>query len=387
MALSKQDAQDYIKKYIDSDFDHVFTCSTNIQAIIDVALNLGPIGNAVDAADRAEAAADGAEGAVAGVLEDVIAGTGITIDKNDTRNPILNVTEVTPSTIGLNNVDNTSDLDKQVATLAAADANDVGLGNVDNTADSAKPVSTAQQNALDLKEPIISKDTAFNKAFGTNAGQVAEGNHTHSGGVGDLDQVDNTSDMDKPLSNESIAALALKADATQVLTDVPAGALFTDTNTIYVHPTDDGNKHIPADLGAEAGKVLTATSTAGLYSWEALIPPTGVVNINLGTFLQGVLSDSEKLFTFVATEEFTLPEDLTGSLAYAEVAPTGAATITILVNAVSKGSVNIALGANAATFTFASPVVVAVGDRLQLVAQATADATLADIAITLRGNL
>ncbi len=53
------------------------------------------------------------------------------------------------------------------ASLAAGKAalslvkGDVGLGNVDNTADTAKPVSTAQQAALDLKQPIDAELTAI----------------------------------------------------------------------------------------------------------------------------------------------------------------------------------------------------------------------------------
>lgn len=42
----------------------------------------------------------------------------------------------------------------QVKTDLALSKSDVGLGNVDNTADSAKPVSTAQQTALDGKQPL-----------------------------------------------------------------------------------------------------------------------------------------------------------------------------------------------------------------------------------------
>lgn len=53
----------------------------------------------------------------------------------------------------------------------------------------------------------------------------------------------------------------------QVLTDVPAGALFTDT--IYTHPSGDGNLHVPATGTSNSGKVLTAGSTAGSLSWSA----------------------------------------------------------------------------------------------------------------------
>jgi hypothetical protein len=54
----------------------------------------------------------------------------------------------------------------------------LGLNNVDNTSDLNKPISTATQTALNLKEPTITKNTAFNKNFGTTAGTVAEGNYS-----------------------------------------------------------------------------------------------------------------------------------------------------------------------------------------------------------------
>lgn len=52
---------------------------------------------------------------------------------------------------------------------------DVGLGNVDNTSDLAKPISTATQTALNSKEATFTKNTAFNKNFGTVLGTVLQG--------------------------------------------------------------------------------------------------------------------------------------------------------------------------------------------------------------------
>ena len=51
----------------------------------------------------------------------------------------------------------------------------VGLGNVDNTSDLSKPLSTATQTALNGKENSFTKNTAFNKNFGTTVGTVVEG--------------------------------------------------------------------------------------------------------------------------------------------------------------------------------------------------------------------
>jgi len=63
-------------------------------------------------------------------------------------------------------------------------------------------------------------------------------------------------------------ALDAKVDDSQVLTNVPAGALFTDNDTVYTHPTTDGNLHVPATSTTNNGKVLTAGATAGSLSWE-----------------------------------------------------------------------------------------------------------------------
>ena len=57
-------------------------------------------------------------------------------------------------------------------------------------------------------------------------------------------------------------ALDGKVDDSQVLTNVPAGAVFTDT--VYVHPTTAGNKHIPS--GGSAGQFLKYSSS-GTAVW------------------------------------------------------------------------------------------------------------------------
>lgn len=61
-------------------------------------------------------------------------------------------------------------------TFQTLDKSAVGLANVNNTSDVDKPISTAQQSALNLKENAFSKNTAFNKNFGTTTGTVSEGN-------------------------------------------------------------------------------------------------------------------------------------------------------------------------------------------------------------------
>ena len=84
----------------------------------------------------------------------------------------------------------------------------VGLGNVDNTSDTNKPVSTAQQEAINSAKTeainTVGSYTINGKKINTNPILVRED-------VG-LGNVDNTSDLDKPISTATQAALDLKAD-------------------------------------------------------------------------------------------------------------------------------------------------------------------------------
>ena len=116
--------------------------------------------------------------------------------------------------VGLERVDNTSDVDKAVSILTQTALNDkapinnpeftgtvygitkamVGLGNVENTSDASKPVSSATQTALNDKAPI--KNPEFTgTVYGITQTMVGLGN------------VDNTSDASKPVSSATQTAL------------------------------------------------------------------------------------------------------------------------------------------------------------------------------------
>ena len=74
----------------------------------------------------------------------------------------------------------------------------VGLDEVDNTSDADKPVSAATQTALDLKAPLASP-TFTGTVSGITKAMVG------------LNNVDNTSDVNKPVSTATQSALDLKA--------------------------------------------------------------------------------------------------------------------------------------------------------------------------------
>lgn len=201
--------------------------------------------------------------------------------------------------------------DKTWATLNKAA---VGLSNVDNTSDAAKPISTATQTALDLKAPksdavtlttaqsiggiktftaspkmggtatvgwvwtatstdgqgswqllgvpansmdwanIINKPTTFAPITGTGANQAAPGNHTHTKASIGLDNVDNTSDANKPISTLTQAELDTKltsARAVNTGTGLTGGGDLSTNRTISIASGGVGLTQLASEVKRE----------------------------------------------------------------------------------------------------------------------------------------
>ncbi len=100
---------------------------------------------------------------------------------------------------------------------------------------------------------------------------------------------------------------------------------------------------------------------------------------------QGLLTDAQEIFEFLipAGITLTLPANATDSRCDADVAATAQNTVTIYQNAVSIGTIVISAAGTTGAFTVSSGITFNTGDRLRLVNQATADATLADVRFSL----
>ncbi|MEY4308288.1 MAG: hypothetical protein RL422_491 [Bacteroidota bacterium] len=168
---------------------------------------------------------------------------------------------INPTKVGLGNVNNTSDLLKPIstATQTALDAKAssislalkapidapsftgtvsgitktmVGLGNVDNTTDASKPISTATQTELDLKASITALNLKANLTDLTLKADITDLNlkapiasPTFTGSVSGITKsmvglanVDNTTDLSKPISTATQTALNLKVSLTGIET-------------------------------------------------------------------------------------------------------------------------------------------------------------------------
>ena len=62
----------------------------------------------------------------------------------------------------------------------------------------------------------------------------------------------------------------IKAGTNVTLTETAGAVTISATDTVYTHPTTDGNLHVPPTGTTNGGKVLQAGSTAGSLSWKAL---------------------------------------------------------------------------------------------------------------------
>ena len=130
---------------------------------------------------------------------------------------------------------------------------------------------------------------------------------------------------------DGTAGQILKTDGSAQLSWVTP----TDNDTVYTHPTTDGNLHVPVTSTTNNGKVLTAGATAGSFSW---VTPTDTntqltdeqVQDIVGAMLTGntetnitvTYQDSDGTIDFTSTDTVYTHPTTTGN----KHIPTGGAT-------------------------------------------------------------
>jgi hypothetical protein len=257
----------------DNDNPHAVTASDVGLGAVD---NTADLAKPVSAAQQIAINAVGAEAAeVAADLDNHLA---------DTTNPH----QVTKTQVGLGAVDNTADLAKPVSAaqqaainIAAAAAGaaqadidghqantanphavtkaQVGLGAVDNTSDLAKPVSTATQAAINAAVAGVGGDTIADD-LAEHMADVANPHAVTKTQVG-LGAVDNTADLAKPVSAAQQTAINVASAAAAAAQADIDGHQANTSNPHAVDKIDVGLGNVanlaPADL-----PVSTATQSA-----------------------------------------------------------------------------------------------------------------------------
>lgn len=169
----------------------------------------------------------------------------------------------------------------------------LALNNVDNTSDANKPISTAEQAALNLK-----LNASAVSAFGLTL--IDDADPAAARGTLGLGNVNNTSDAAKPVSTAQQTALDLKAN----LTAVP--------NSSY-------------RVIFQAAGTITAAQTAGIFG----LPASGVA------IKTGVGSVLPLMLFYIAGADFPTVNGVTtklrccGTLSCNDIAPTGNFTLAL----------------------------------------------------------
>jgi len=130
----------------------------------------------------------------------------------------------------------------------------VGLGNVDNTSDVDKPISAATQAALDAKQNALGFTPANSSDLTSHTGNTSNPHAVTKSQIG-LSNVDNTSDLNKPISTATQAALDAKQNTlanSDGLTEGTTNLYFTPARVLVT---------VTAGLSTATNAVITASDT------------------------------------------------------------------------------------------------------------------------------
>lgn len=197
------------------------------------------------------------------------------------------------------------------SSLTGLTASQVGLANVNNTSDVNKPVSSATQTALNAK---LATNGDGSSLINLSKSQVG------------LSAVDNTSDVNKPVSTATQTALNDKLSTTgsaASLTSVPVN------QATGVLPFANGGR-----AGSASTSATTGTMTVSMANSVITVTPTGACTFNASGGVVGQIT------TFIITTSGTTSFTLTWGTNYRKTGTLATGTTSARFFAVSFVCVN-----------------------------------------------
>lgn len=176
-----------------------------------------------------------------------------------------------------------------------------------------------------------------------------------------------------------------------IVTALPDAPLQGDIYLMDSTVTTYGNQVAVYDNGAwtylapQTGWTLFVDSKKANYQFDGTEWSAPASKVRFSVAAVSTPLASEVLGMFVADTPITFPIGLKGSVGKAGVAPSASYTMTVVLNGASVGSIAIDTTGKF-TFTATDAIVMAAGDMLAVTGSATADSTLANMAITLVGE-
>jgi len=199
-------------------------------------------------------------------------------------------------------------------------------------------------------------------------------------------------DMDFTSGNVTVLTLEMQRNMRFVATNLSVARTVTFPAVARYFIVD--NSGGTATLGVIIGSTTITLAIGEVGTFKAdgstnhlvLTANSSAAPFDIGSFFVGVPGSSEPLLRFVFTRAVTFPSGLTGSEGLLLVAATAQTDVDIQKNGSSVGTMRWAASGTVATFIAASPITMAAGDELRLIAPSSADATAADLLFTLAGT-
>ena len=194
----------------------------------------------------------------------------------------------------------------------------------------------------------------------------------------------------------SATATTMSVGSTSGLPTLAVGQVMplvlTDAATQQVHEIVYVTGISSSTLTIERGMEGTSALTWAVGDYVACGTTAGSVGTSTGVYdiaggVSGPIAGSQIVLYFLAVRALNIPANFAGSISEVLTAFTSAATYTIYHNGTSVGTISFAASGTAGTFSTSSAFTMAVGDNMTIQAPSTADATAANLAITILANL
>jgi hypothetical protein len=163
--------------------------------------------------------------------------------------------------------------------------------------------------------------------------------------------------------------------------------VFADnvTGAISVNTTGTPTSKIALYTIVTGATTVTSYTDTRNFAPLALVGLPGTTPYDMLMYFPGVPLGSALLSRLIVPRAVVFASGTSTGIASAETNATNAVTLSLTRNGTAVGTVTFASGATTGTVTIPSAFTTAAGDILRLLNQSTADATLANISVTLTG--